>query len=92
MDLLCTIADLTSFGAAGLMGAMWLCERRLSQRRERQLCEAHHRIARDEERLDSLTGVVEKNTSAIVRFIEHQRQQTRLLMQFQQEMRHAHRP
>ena len=39
--------NLTSLGAAGLMGAMWLWERRNSQKRETQLDEAHSRIMGD---------------------------------------------
>ena len=74
--------DLASFGAAGLMGAMWLWERRLSRQRDEQLCQAHERILRDEQRLDKLTDVVEQNTAAIVRFSEIQRTQNQILMRW----------
>ena len=66
--------DLASFGAAGLMGGMWLWERRASRQREEQLTQAHERIMRDEQRLGQLTEVVEHNTAAITRFIETQRE------------------
>ncbi|MFB3894424.1 MAG: hypothetical protein ACE15C_20680 [Phycisphaerae bacterium] len=66
--------DLTNLGAAGLMGGMWLWERRASRKREEQLSQAHERIMRDEERLGKLTEVVEHNTAAIARFTEIQRQ------------------
>ena len=62
MGLIGVISDLTNFGAAGLMGAMWLCERRLSRTREQQLVESHQQIKRDEQRLACLTDVVNKNT------------------------------
>ncbi len=71
------IANLTSFGSAGLMGALWLWERRLSRRREEQLSEAHERILRDEQRLECLRRVVSQNTAAIARFTETQRELSR---------------
>ncbi|GAH27066.1 unnamed protein product, partial [marine sediment metagenome] len=70
MSVLSIMSDLASFGAAGLMGTMWLWERRLSRRREEQLSDAHQRILRDEQRLSELTHVVEKNTAAITGFTE----------------------
>jgi len=73
MSLLGVMTDLANFGAAGLMGAMWLWERRLSRLREQQLTESHQRIGRDEQRLEMLMHVVEQNTSAIARFTETQR-------------------
>jgi len=68
------MSDLASFGAAGLIGAMWLWERKLTRLREYQLNEAHSRILRDEQRLEKLTQVVEHNTGAVARFTETQRQ------------------
>lgn len=93
MGILALISDLASFGAAGLMGAMWLCERRLSRRREEQLDDTHGRIARDEERLGKLTQVVEQNTIAITRFTEIQREMCETVRQaifrrIQQEANH----
>lgn len=43
-------ATLTQFGVAGLIGWMWLTERRTGAERERQITEAHamiHRVAED---------------------------------------------
>ena len=74
MHALSIVYDLASFGAAGLMGAMWLWERKLSRLREEQLSEAHNRILRDEQRLASLVKVVEQNTTAVGGFTETQRQ------------------
>jgi len=72
MCLLSMITDVASFGVAGLMGAMWLWERRNSRLREEQLNEAHGRIVRDEQRLSKFVQVVEHNTAAITRFTETQ--------------------
>ena len=74
MEIVSVMSDLASFGSAGLMGTMWLWERRLSRLREQQLSDSHERIMRDEQRLDKFTQVVEQNTAAIARFHETQRE------------------
>ena len=89
MAVLGFVTDLANFGAAGLMGAMWLWERRLSRTRERQLSEAHQRILRDEQRLDWLAQVVDHNTAAVTRFAETQRQMTETLRDLIRELHHA---
>jgi hypothetical protein len=61
------VTDFTSFGAAGLMGAMWLWERRTSRQREQQLDEAHARILSDRVALDQLIDVVKQNAEALSR-------------------------
>ena len=81
--------DLTSFGAAGIMGGMWLWERRSSRQREEQLTQAHERILRDEQRLDKLTQVVECNTATIARFNETQRETCETLKHILKEFNHA---
>ncbi len=88
MNLISVLYDLAGFGAAGLMGAMWLWERRLSRRREEQLDDAHERIRRDEQRLDKLTEVVERNTAAVAGFAETQRQVHETLKDLSRELRH----
>jgi hypothetical protein len=62
--------QLTNFGAAGLMGAMWLWERRTSRQREQQLDEAHARILSDRVQLGELMDVVRQNTEAITRLTQ----------------------
>jgi hypothetical protein len=62
--------SITSFGAAGLMGAMWLWERRNSRQREQQLDEAHSRILGDRVQLGELMDVVRQNTEAITRLCQ----------------------
>ena len=68
------IEQLTSFGVAGLMGAMWLWERRNSQKREQQIDDAHARILGDRVQLDVLMAVVRQNAEAITRLSATQEQ------------------
>lgn len=90
MTNLSMVYNLTSFGAAGLMGAMWLWERKLSRLREEQLTETHGRILRDEQRLSKLVQVVEENTGAVSRFTEMQRQVIDALKDLVKELHHDH--
>jgi len=71
--------QLTSFGVAGFMGAMWLWERRTSQKREQQIDEAHARILGDRVQLDVLMSVVRTNAEAITRLAATQDQFLRQL-------------
>jgi hypothetical protein len=73
------IDTLASLGAAGLMGAMWLWERRTSQKREQQLDEAHARILGDGVQLEQLMTVVRQNAEAIARLCTTQDQLLRQL-------------
>jgi len=61
------LTQLTNLGAAGVMGAMWLWERRNSQKRDEQLDDAHTRILGDRVQLDQLIEVVKTNVEAITR-------------------------
>ncbi|HZZ44811.1 MAG TPA: hypothetical protein VFE58_17875 [Tepidisphaeraceae bacterium] len=61
------LTDVTGLGAAGLMGAMWLWERRTSRQREQQLDEAHGRIMADKMQMDALVSLVRQNTEAMTR-------------------------
>lgn len=61
--------NLASYGAAGLMGAMWLWERRTSSAREKQIEEAHQRIMSDGVKLEALIDLVERNTETLSRLI-----------------------
>ena len=85
------ISDLTSFGIAGLMGAMWLWERRTNRLREEQLTEAHSRILRDEQRLSKLIEVVEHNTAAMIRFTEIQNFVREVLNDLRKELRNGNK-
>lgn len=72
---------LSQFGAAGLIGLLWLAERRNAARRERQLTDAHRKIVTQEHALDSMINVVRDNTRAIVALEHTQRQLIDLVTQ-----------
>ena len=59
------VAPLAQFGAAGLIAAMWLVERRAAARREAKLEEAHARLMEQREQLSALIEVVSGNTRAM---------------------------
>lgn len=61
------ITDLAGIGSAGLMGAMWLWERRNSRSREQQIDEAHQRIIGDRMQLEQVVSVIRQNTEALAR-------------------------
>jgi hypothetical protein len=61
------IEQLTNLGVAGLMGMMWLWERRTSRVREQQIDEAHARIMADRVMLDQLMDLVKQNTEAMTK-------------------------
>jgi hypothetical protein len=72
------VSELTSFGAAGLMGAMWLWERNTNRTREEQLTAVHDRVMGDRIQLDALMEIVQRNTQAMTRLsalIEQNREQ-----------------
>lgn len=60
----------TNLGVAGIMGAMWLWERRTSRVREEQIDEAHARIMADRVMLDQLMELVQQNTQAMTRLMQ----------------------
>lgn len=60
------VTVLAQLGAAGLIGLMWLTERRLAGERERQLTQQHERIMSDKRELAVLLAALESNTRAIV--------------------------
>jgi len=68
------ITDLANLGTAGLMGAMWLWERRTSRQRDQQLDESHSRILADRIQLDQLITLVRQNTEALTRLTTTQEQ------------------
>lgn len=57
---------LTQFGVAGLIGWMWLTERRAGAERERQLSEAHARILTQSEQRAALLDALRDSTRAMV--------------------------
>jgi len=73
------IPIVTQFGAAGLIGVLWIVERRHALVRDRQLDEAHRSITRLHTEAESLLTVVKENTRAITALEGSQRQLARLL-------------
>lgn len=61
-------------GAAGLIGWMWLTERRAAAEREQQLREAHAAILDERPRLEVLLRALDANTRAITALEVGQRQ------------------
>lgn len=59
------ILQLTQFGAAGLIGLLWIVERRHAMQRDRQLAESHARIVRQQHEIGALLDVVKDNTRAV---------------------------
>ncbi len=67
------VAALTQFGAAGLIGLLWILERRHAATRDRQLDEAHAVIVDRDQRIEALLTVIKENTAAINRLEQIQR-------------------
>ena len=68
------IPALAQLGAAGLIGWMWITERRAAAEREQQLREAHSAILDERPRLDVLLKALDANTRAITALEVGQRQ------------------
>jgi hypothetical protein len=66
--------DFTNLGVAGIMGMMWLWERRTSRQREQQIDEAHARIMADRVMLDQLMSLVRQNSEALTALSSTQQQ------------------
>ena len=68
------ITVLAQFGPAGLIGLLWIVERRSASVRDRQLAEAHATLAQQHNVIDAVVGVIKENTRAIVTLEQTQRQ------------------
>ena len=55
----------TQFGVAGLIGWMWITERRAGAAREKQIGELHDRIMRERTELEVLVTALKENTRAL---------------------------
>ncbi len=65
MDPSTLAATLTQFGVAGLIGWMWLSERRAAAERDRHLAEAHERIAQDRVAMNAVLEALRDNTRVL---------------------------
>ena len=79
------LAVVTQLGAAGLMGVMWLSERRGAAQREQQLSSAHERIMLQQKHLDVLVRALEDNTRALISLMGHQRELAGLLTRLERK-------
>jgi hypothetical protein len=59
------MAALAQMGAAGLIGWMWLAERRSAGDRERQIREAHERLMQERQQAAAIVEMVRENTRAL---------------------------
>ena len=76
------LASLTQFGVAGLIGWMWIVERRAAAVRDRQVQEAHDRMLSDKTRLEVLVQALRENTRALTALEVGQRGFIALLERF----------
>lgn len=78
--------ELAQFGVAGLMGALWMCERLFSRKREAELTAAHARLMEQQRELRVLVQLVKQNTHALSSFDRTQRQLMKLLERIDRDM------
>lgn len=83
------LQPLAQFGVAGLMGILWVIERRHSNQRERELSEAHQRLMEHRTELSELIGVVRDNTAAMTSLQEGQSRLARACEQMTAELRRS---
>jgi biopolymer transport protein ExbB/TolQ len=72
-------AAVAQFGAAGIVGWMWLSERRAAAVREKQLAEAHERLINERQNLDVVLRALENSTRTLTALEVGQRQVVELL-------------
>jgi hypothetical protein len=65
MDPVSFATTLTQFGVAGLIGWLWLTERRAASERERHLAEAHERLSQERVALDAVLAALRDNTRVL---------------------------
>ncbi len=85
-------ASLAQLGAAGLIGWMWLSERRAAAARENQLRELHERLIQERPQLAVLLAVVRDNTRALTALEAGQRGIVTALERLARPPRHPTHP
>ena len=73
------LLELSRFGVAGLIGVLWVLERRHAAHRDRQLDEAHRMVVEHRREAETLLEVVKDNTRAIVSLEAGQRRLAELI-------------
>ena len=82
-----TLTILTEFGAAGLIGVLWIMERRFASKRDRQLDEAHERLRGQNQELELWLQLIRENTNAISRLEQTQRELIATLQRWRRRRR-----
>ncbi|MFO0830632.1 MAG: hypothetical protein U0637_02195 [Phycisphaerales bacterium] len=67
------LASFAQFGTAGLVGWMWLTERRGAAQRDKQLSEAHERLMQERASLEALLTAIRENTRVLAQIEGGQR-------------------
>jgi hypothetical protein len=73
------VMNLAQLGVAGLMGGLWVWERKYSRTREDQLTAAHEEILSTREHLGALLDALQGNTRVISEFTAVQQEMLRSL-------------
>lgn len=73
------VQNLAQLGVAGLMGGLWVWERKYSRLREDQLTEAHQEIVSTREHLSAILDALQGNTKVISEFSAVQQEILRTL-------------
>lgn len=82
-DAAATLAPtIAQFGVAGLIGWMWLTERRLAVGREQQVSELHRRVLEDHAKIEVLLAALRDNTKALTALESAQRELSGSLERF----------
>ncbi|MEQ9460917.1 MAG: hypothetical protein RIG82_08205 [Phycisphaeraceae bacterium] len=87
-----TITPLTQLGAAGIMGGLWVWERGLSSRRERELNEAHSKLMAQREALAEFMDIARQNARIIERFDQTQERLARAVDSLTERLGDRHDP
>ena len=75
------LTQFANLGAAGIIGFMWLAERKASNKKETQLSQSHQLVMQKQDHIACLTKVIKENSVAITKLNETQKYQTSLLKQ-----------
>lgn len=67
------VHEVAQFGAAGLMGLLWIMERRHSAQREAQMTAAHERLMEQRVGMSELMSLVKENAAAMAALERTQR-------------------
>lgn len=86
------ITILAQFGPAGLIGLLWIAERRHAAARERQLNETHAKLTAQDQALQLMVGVIKENTRAIATLEQTQRQLIDMARDWAVLLRGRHQP